>query len=364
MFRHESQIPTYGFRPLSFSDNSAVHTVPLLLRRPALIGGIGAAQDLCLIDHDVTSASTARSARTASLRCAGARVSCKLCRFLRPTHMRPYSSLFRAAPTALLMLAFIEASVAGPLGGANAAYRRGDYATAARIFRSLAERGDPDAQHNLGAMYLRGQGVPQNFAKASKWFQKAADQGKTDSQFNLGLMYAQGQGVPQSYVNALAWLREAGDRGDAIAQSDLGLMYKNGQGTRQNYAEALKWYRLAANHNVAVAQFNLGSMYAEAQGTPLNYTEAVRWYRRAADQGLADAQTNLAYFYLIGLGVPRDYVQSYKWFNLATALSEESARKNTVGALDSVAAKMTPAQIAEAQKLVHAWKLQHPKTKE
>ena len=55
-----------------------------------------------------------------------------------------------------------------------AAYRRGDYATALREWRPLAEQGDADAQYNLGVMYEHGQGVPQDYAHAHMWYNLAA----------------------------------------------------------------------------------------------------------------------------------------------------------------------------------------------
>ena len=63
--------------------------------------------------------------------------------------------------------------------------------------------------------------------------------------------------------------------------------------------------------------------------------------------------------YYKGNGVPQDYVQAYKWFNLAAATStEKEARDRAVEARDLVAARMTAAQIAEAQKLAREWKKQ------
>jgi len=49
------------------------------------------------------------------------------------------------------------------------AYQRGDYATALRIMRELAEQGDARAQFSLGLMYGNGTGVPQNYKTAFKW---------------------------------------------------------------------------------------------------------------------------------------------------------------------------------------------------
>ncbi len=58
-----------------------------------------------------------------------------------------------------------------------AAWDRGDYATALREFRPLAEQGDASAQHNLGLMYNNGLGVAQDYAEAVRWYRKAVEQG-------------------------------------------------------------------------------------------------------------------------------------------------------------------------------------------
>jgi TPR repeat protein len=57
--------------------------------------------------------------------------------------------------------------------------------------------------------------------------------------------------------------------------------------------------------------------------------------------------------YMNGQGVPQDLVQAHMWFNLAAAGGYADAQKSR----DSVAAKMTPAQIAEAQRLASEWRL-------
>ena len=61
--------------------------------------------------------------------------------------------------------------------------------------------------------------------------------------------------------------------------------------------------------------------------------------------------------YVSGEGVPQDYVQAHKWYNLAAArYTEVEKRGNAVKNRDTVAAKMTPEQIAEAQRLASEWK--------
>ncbi len=94
-------------------------------------------------------------------------------------------------------------------------------------------------------------------------------------------------------------------------------------------------------------------MYENGQGVPQDDKQAVAWYRKAADQGVIDAQFNLGIMYVYGNGEGvQDYVQAHMWWNLAAVSGDEDAIKNR----DIVAKKMTPAQIAEAQKLAREWK--------
>jgi TPR repeat protein len=130
-------------------------------------------------------------------------------------------------------------------------------------------------------------------------------------------------------------------------------MYNNGsQAALTDYAEAMKWYSKSADQGQASAQVNLGLMYAEGEGVPQNEAEAAKWYRRAAEQGNASGQSNLGVMYRNGKGVPQDPVRAYMWLSLSAAQGSQFAIKNR----DLVAGGMTPAQIAEAQKLASEWK--------
>lgn len=158
----------------------------------------------------------------------------------------------------------------------------------------------------------------------------------------------------KDYATLSRILRPLAEQGEAWAQYNLGLMYDNGDGVPQDYAAALRWYRKAADQGFSLAQYSLGLMYFHGQGVRQDYAVAVGWYRKAAEKGLALAQNNLGTMYFNGQGVRQDYVQAHKWFNLAVsryAASESEPRVRAVKNRDVVAAKMTPAQIAEAQKL-------------
>ena len=78
----------------------------------------------------------------------------------------------------ILVLGFATPVVAGPLEDADAAIRRRDYATALRLIRPLAEKGDANAQYNLGVFYDNGLGVPQDKVRAYMWFNLSAAQGR------------------------------------------------------------------------------------------------------------------------------------------------------------------------------------------
>ena len=188
---------------------------------------------------------------------------------------------------------------------------------------------------------------------------KRAEQGNANAQFNLGLIYDNGRGVPQDFAEAAKWYRLAAEQGQADAQCNLGVMYSEGQGVAQDYAEAVKWYRQAAEQGQAGAQFNLGGSYREGEGVPQDYAEAVKWYRLAAEQGYAGGQYNLGVMYNNGQGVAQDYAEAHKWVNLAAAQSQGDEQKKFSEARDLIAEKMTPQQIAEAQRLAREWK---PKT--
>jgi len=242
---------------------------------------------------------------------------------------------------------------------AVSAYSNRDYTKAYEEFKKLAEQGYARGQYNLALIYLVGEGVAQDYVEGLKWLRKAAEQekGKDDelivaqAQFYLGGMYAEGRGVPKDDVEAAKWLRMAADSGISFAQFQLAEMYHDGAGVPKDYVEAAKWYRKAAEQGDATAQVELAELYKGVPGVPQNYAEVVKWYRKAAEQGNTYGQIGLGARYAYGEGVLQDFVQAYMWYNLA-AVNSPPARTLR----DELAELMTPAQIAEAQRLAREWK--------
>ncbi len=119
---------------------------------------------------------------------------------------------------------------------------------------------------------------------------------------------------------------------------------------------AVSWYRKAADQGNAYAQYTLGGMYDRGEGVEKDAVQAVSWYRKAADQGNAYAQYNLGRMYDSGEGVTPNAIAAYMWTSLALAVTKSHQMQARVSAaLDRVASRMTPAQIAEAQKAASEW---------
>src|SRR5712664_3995368 len=157
-------------------------------------------------------------------------------------------NIIRAWITAVVLsLGLAAPSAAGSFEDGLAAYRRGDYATAMRLWRSLADQGNADAQSHLGFMYQNGHGVPQDDAAAASWYRKAADQGNASAQVNLGFFYDEGRGgLQKDDREATRLYKLAAVQGNANAQVNLGLMYAAGWGVQQDYVAARMWFDLAA----------------------------------------------------------------------------------------------------------------------
>jgi len=125
---------------------------------------------------------------------------------------------------------------------------------------------------------------------------------------------------------------------------------------RGDYATKLRLVRPLAEQGNAEAQTAFGFMYDTGHGVPQDYAEAAKWYRSAAEQGFTDAQDALARMYFNGWGVPKDYVQAHMWANLAASRFSGTGVNGEAGLRDNIAAEMTPAQIADAQRLAREWR--------
>lgn len=175
------------------------------------------------------------------------------------------------------------------------------------------------------------------------------------------LQDAQAAYESKDYLTAARLWKLLANDGNMVAQSNLGLLYDFGWGVPQDYTEALVWYRKAAAKGSSSAQFRIGTMYFDGKGVPQNIATAFKWYQLAASQGEGRAQAVLGDMYNIGKGVPQDFVLSHMWLNLASVnyIGDANMRSDIIKLRDSTARKMTPDQIAKAQKLAREWVAAH-----
>jgi len=197
------------------------------------------------------------------------------------------------------------------------AYKRQDYAAAAKIFKKFGRQGDVNAQTLLCSMNMSENQGGRDYKVAFKWCKLAAEQGMAGAQSFLGTLFDQGNGVAQDYKAAFKWYKLAAQQGYVFAQNDLGRMYAEGKGVAQDYKAAFKWHMLAAKQGNAWAQFSLSRSYALGHGIPQDDQKAFMWEKRAAEQGEIRAQVSLSIRYNNGTGVPMDDRASFKWIKLA-----------------------------------------------
>jgi uncharacterized protein len=293
---------------------------------------------------------------------------------------RPW--FFIAFPRALLVIGISTLSSTMALSGFDEGvtdYRAGNYKNAFKEWTEAAQDGDPDAQYNIGCLYVRGEGVPKNLAWATDWFQRAADQGDIDAATWLLFANPLTDDSRKKYFSAKYkpsdkfHITFVGQRSDgkitrrpcktdekdgAEIEFETGLMFENGlPGYPKNDKQAAEWYRKASDRNFAEAQTHLAYMYTDGRGVEKNQTEAGQLFRRAAEQGNARAQAALGLFYANGsFGFAKDPVLGYALISHAADAGDELGRN----CLSKVVALMSVEQFSKGQTLAKEWKANAP----
>jgi TPR repeat protein len=177
----------------------------------------------------------------------------------------------------------LAAARADPFNDGIAAYDQGDYATALKILRPLAEHGDAKAQFRIGVMYDAGEGVPQDQAEAAKWYRKAGHQGVLLAQDRLGLMYLAGQGVSQNSAESAVWFGKASDQGDDNAQWQLADAYAEGRGVAQDCVAAYMWYSVVVSRSPRSEFYDLAARKRETLAGKMTRDQIAQAEKRASE---------------------------------------------------------------------------------
>src|SRR4051794_32820172 len=105
-------------------------------------------------------------------------------------------------------------SRAGPWEDGMAAYNRGDYQPAIKLFRPLAQAGNPKAQSVIGVMYRKGEGVARSPKRAFMWFGLAAKRGDAGAKAELHEVSKEMTPADISHAEAMMQTCEASDYRD------------------------------------------------------------------------------------------------------------------------------------------------------
>ena len=157
---------------------------------------------------------------------------------------------------AALLLGTAQSVSAQSVKAGIEAWQRADYSGAVGIWRPLAEKGDADAEFNLGQAYRLGKGVPTNLSAAKTWFERAAKQGHVDAQTTLGLLLFQNG----EQAEGIKWLKQSAEKGEPRALLVYGTALVNGDGVTQDPVLGYAYVSRAAAQGLAPAKDTLAQL--------------------------------------------------------------------------------------------------------
>ncbi|MBR1731643.1 MAG: SEL1-like repeat protein [Ruminococcus sp.] len=208
-------------------------------------------------------------------------------------------------------------------------------------YYSKVSADDAYKEYLIGRLYLKGQGLEQDYYKAYCSFSLSAQNGYNHANYYIGNMYYYGLGFEQSFVEAKSFYDKAADNGDNYAKYRLARMYIKGEGTdvdlnkSEVYLKTSLNFVVMANYDLAklyelhtdefkhsddeiyqlyktalkglekqekdmhdtFTEIRIGNMYLNGQGTEANVNKAVEWLNKAAEQDNPDALYQLGYIY-------------------------------------------------------------------
>lgn len=280
----------------------------------------------------------------------------------------------------------------GKTGQVKTAIVEKDETKALDLFHKAAAQGDARAMYYIGLMYGRRPGGLAHKDKDGKtafdWYRMAAEKGDSDAQAEMGDAYDP-EAVPGSVpvardaAKAVEWYEKAGAQGHIRAALLVAHMYLDGRGVKQDYAQAQKWFREVDSVDIGIvdgaqiyvdavvdAKLHIGLMYQKGLGVEKDQREALRWFRRAAAFWSPDALYLLGQAYETGDGVPQDNVQGWALYKLSAldcctfplevyVTAAETSHETVPGRdgnrkAEELAAKMSPADLARAEETFKA----------
>lgn len=228
-------------------------------------------------------------------------------------------------------------------------------------------------EYLMGRMYLKGEGVEQDYFKSYQTFLLSAENGYAHSNYYIGNQYYYGLGFNQDYEEALNYYRKASEAKDSYADYRIAKMYLKGEGVNVDFQCAEK-YLINAAKKVTLANYDLAklyegnseifyksddtiyslyhealnqmleqehnghdvftemriaSMYLNGKGTDINISEAVKWLDKASQHGNPDTAYQLGYIYSSDKYNISDLNKSNKYYAQALSGYEKAEEENS-----------------------------------
>ncbi|OOF95415.1 hypothetical protein ASPCADRAFT_207892 [Aspergillus carbonarius ITEM 5010] len=237
----------------------------------------------------------------------------------------------------------------------------------------MSRKGELKATFSLGKMhYEGGRGLPRNFRKSMNYFRQVTKKyWNKDGSVNpnhplgieklaakvaghIGLMYLRGEGVEQNFATALMWFRRGLANGDALCQHELGLMYLHGYGVTQDAFRAASHFKAAAEQDFPAAETRLGALFLDQGDVPT----ATRYFELAARWGWMEAFYYLAELSNNGVGRKRHCGMAASYYKMvaerAEAIHSSFGEANTAYENGDKERALIPAMMAAEQGYEHA----------
>ncbi|KAI9932075.1 ERAD-associated protein [Aspergillus wentii] len=201
----------------------------------------------------------------------------------------------------------------------------------------MSRKGELKATFSLGKMHYEGaKGLPRSFRKAMKYFKLVTKRyWNKDGSVNpshpmgieklaskaaghIGMMYLRGEGVEQNFATALTWLKRGLPNGDSLCQYQIGLMYLHGYGVPQDAFKASSYFKAAADQDFPAAETRLGALFLD-QG---DIATATKYFELAARWGWMEAFYYLAEISNNGVGRERHCGMAAAYYKMVSERAE------------------------------------------
>ena len=199
-----------------------------------------------------------------------------------------------------------------------------DQAIGIQYYLQAAQSGNSEAQSQMGAIYYRGEHVPQDLEQAFYWLSKSAEQQNASGQVMLGQLYQEEAFSKKDGQKSIYWLTQAVENNRRLAAHLLGDTYYQGIYAPKDLNKAFEWYKKAANMGYRQALLQMAVFYANGYCMPKNPAKAEEMLEDLLPYPpTSRALTQIAQWYERGEeGFPKDQAIALYWYKKAAELAQ------------------------------------------